>query len=82
VLQNGASTAVKKAESANLRNEHLMPDIQLFMGYIQGHRKEPDAGYEPIIEKEICRSAKFAAFKRKIIRDDPELYSEFSKALA
>ena len=81
-VYNGGSTDIKEIECANLRNEHLLPDIQLFMQYIKGHVAEPGLGYAGIIKKEISRSSKFAAFKRKIICDTPELMELFSDALA
>jgi len=80
-VYNGGSTDIKEIECVNLRNEHLLPDIKLFKQYIQGFFAEPELGYDAIIKKEIDRSSKFAAFKRKIIRDNPELLSFFSDAL-
>ena len=81
LVYNGNTTPIKKLESANLRNSHLMPNLRLFMQYIVNYRKEPDLGYGKIIRNEIARSSVFAAFKRKIIRDDPELSAQFSDAL-
>jgi len=80
-VYNGGTTDIKNKEASNLRDKHLMPDIQIFYQYIKNHRDEPDEGYDKDIISEIDRSAKFAAFKRKIIRDDPELSKEFADAL-
>ena len=80
-VYNGGSTDIKEIECANLRNEHLLPDIQRFMQFVYGFCTEPDLGYDKLIKKEISRSSKFAAFKRKIIRDNPELSARFSAAL-
>jgi len=82
LVYNGGSTPIKKLEAANLRNEHLLPDIKLFEKYIHDYINEHDLGYDVIIEKEISRSSKFAAFKRKIIRDDPQLSVTFAEALS
>lgn len=80
-IYNGGLTSIKKIESANLRNEHLLPDIQRFMQFIRGYCEEPNLGYDILIKKEINRSSKFAAFKRKIVRDSPKLSIVFAEAL-
>jgi hypothetical protein len=80
-VYNGGSTSIKEVECANLRNEHLLPDVQRFRQYIKGYCAEPGLGYDVLIKKEISRSAKFAAFKRKIVRDNPELSAEFAAEL-
>jgi len=81
LVYNGGSTDLKEIECSNLRNAHLMPNIRLFYQYIRNYRDEPDLGYDKFIRNEIDRSSMFAAFKRKIVRDDPELLSIFSDAL-
>ena len=81
LIYNGESTSIKRHECANLRNEHLMPILRRFYQYICGYRNEPDLGFADLIKKEIDRSSAFAAFKRKIIRDDPELSRIFSASL-
>jgi hypothetical protein len=82
LVYNGGSTDIKEIECTNLRNEHLMPNIRLFYQYLHGYREEPDlVGYDTLIRKEIDRSSIFAAFKRKIVRDDPELSAVFADAL-
>ena len=58
-----------------------MPNIRLFYQYIRNFRDEPDLGYDKDIRNEIARSSIFAAFKRKIVRDDPELSAVFADAL-
>ena len=70
-VYNGNFTEMKNLGAANLRNEHLLPDMQRFLNFIENHISEPDLGYDELITKEISRSAKFAAFKRKIICDTP-----------
>lgn len=80
-VYNGGSTSVKEIECANLRNEHLLPDIQRFRQYIRGYNDEPDLGYDKLIEKEINRSSKFAAFKRRIIQNNPRLSAVFADSL-
>ena len=81
LVYNGGSTAIKRAGSSNLRNAQLLPDVRLFYQYIENHRKEPDLGYSDMIREEINRAAKFAAFKRKIVYDNPQLRSEFAEDL-
>jgi hypothetical protein len=81
LVYNGGSTDMKDIESTNLRNEHLMPNIRRFYQYIINYHKEPDLGYGEKITQEINRSSAFAAFKRKIVRDDPELSLVFAEAL-
>jgi hypothetical protein len=79
-VYNGSKTPIKEVESANLRNV-LSECIVRFLKYIENYRAEPDIGYDSIIKKEISRSSAFAAFKRKIVRDDPELSAKFAAAL-
>jgi len=81
LVYNGGSTEIKAIECSNLRNSHLMPNIRLFYQYIHGYFEEPDLGYVDIIREEIDRSSAFAAFKRKIVRDDPVLSVVFAEAL-
>lgn len=78
---NGGSTDIKEIECSILRNEHLVPNIRLFYQYIRNYQEEPDLGFAEIIRKEIDRSSAFAAFKRKIVRDDPVLAKVFAEAL-
>lgn len=81
LVYNDGSTPQKKLECSNLRNEHLMPNIRIFLQYITNYREEPEIGYDKIIVKEISRSSAFAAFKRKIVKDDPELSVKFADSL-
>jgi len=81
LVYNDGLTANKKIECSNLRNEHLMPNIRRFFQYLNGHREEPELGYEKIIIKEIARSSAFAAFKRGMVRNDPELSIMFADSL-
>jgi hypothetical protein len=81
LVYNDGSTPIKKLECSNLRNEHLVPNIRTFLQYINNYREEPEIGYDVIINKEISRSSAFAAFKRKIVRDDPELSAKFAGSL-
>jgi len=80
-VYNGGTTDMKEIECTNLRNKHLIPDIRLFLQYIHNYFAEPDEDYDILILDEISRSSKFAAFKRKIIRDHPQLSSQFADAL-
>jgi len=80
-VYNTGTTDIKVIECSHLRNEHLMPNIRRFKQFICGYHEEPDLGYADKIMKEIDRSAAFAAFKRKIVRDDPVLSVVFAEAL-
>jgi hypothetical protein len=51
------------------------------MLFIKGYNEEPNIEYLNIIKKEISRSSRFAAFKRKIIRDNPQLFDAFFEDL-
>ncbi len=80
LVYNGETTGIKKIESANLRNA-ISNDLKRFHQYIKNYRDEPDLGYDVVIAKEISRSSQFAAFKRKIVRDDPVLSDKFAASL-
>jgi len=80
-VYNGGSTSIKDIECSNIRNEHLMPKIHRFLLFIDRYLAEPDLGYDVLIKEEIHRSSAFAAFKRKIVRDNPDLSTIFAEAL-
>ncbi|MDR0425311.1 MAG: hypothetical protein LBH39_07695, partial [Clostridiales Family XIII bacterium] len=83
----------KRLECTNLRNK-CSNEIHGFRWLIDAYRKllkgEPGQGgsahsekpetYREEIEKELARSSIFAAFKRKIVRDEG-LAEDFSEAL-
>jgi hypothetical protein len=71
-VYNGEPTAIKRVEAANLRNK-VAADLLRFQQYMMDYKKEPNLGYADIIEDEISASSAFTAFKRQMIRDDPEL---------
>jgi hypothetical protein len=79
-VYNGGTTDMKEIECANLRNS-ISRCIATFLQYVRDYQDEPDIGYDKIITKEISRSSEFAAFKRKIIRDDSTLSAIFSASL-
>jgi hypothetical protein len=79
-VYNGGTTAIKEVECANLRNA-VAVCIARFLQYVKSYQDEPDIGYDAIIEKEISRSSAFAAFKRKIVREDAELSAKFATSL-
>ncbi|MDR2869216.1 MAG: HNH endonuclease [Deferribacteraceae bacterium] len=78
-VYNG-NTDIEKTESANLRNE-ISKCMQMFYQCLKDYQDEPDLGYDVLISEAIARSSEFAAFKRKIIRDDAELSAVFATAL-
>ena len=77
LVYNDGSTATRRLECSALRNDHLLFHIRVFWQYINNYREEPDSGYDIIVVKEIDRSSAFAAFKREIVRSDPELSAKF-----
>lgn len=81
-VYNDDSTSNTKYSSANLRKA-LIRVLDEFDRYKKIRSKDPSlasASFDFIREK-IGRSSEFAAFKRKIIRDDPELSQIFSDVL-
>jgi hypothetical protein len=50
-------------------------NVKMFLAYAEN---VGDDTYDELIRQEIDRSSAFAAFKRKIVRDNPELRSRFS----
>ena len=79
-VYNGAPTDIKRLESANLRNK-IMREVNRFQLYVSGFKEETDLGYHELITKEISKRSAFAAFKRNIIRKDPDVVEKFSEEL-
>lgn len=77
LVYNGGTTAIKEIECTTLRNL-ISENIVRFLLYIKGYYEEPELNYEALIQKEISKSSAFAAFKRKIIREDEELSAKFA----
>ena len=48
---------------------------------VNGYKEENNSAYHTIIIEQISRASAFAAFKRKIIRDDPAMAVQFAEAL-
>ena len=80
-VYNGVSTEIKRLESANLRNK-IMREINRFRLYVRGYKEEAELGYGEIIAIEISKGSAFAAFKRNIIRKDPEMAGKFFEELS
>jgi hypothetical protein len=80
-VYNRGTTDIKEVECAILRNI-ISVDIARFWQYLRQYNEEPELGFDSLIEKEISRSSAFAAFKRRIIREDAELCLRFADALA
>jgi hypothetical protein len=53
-------------------------NVKMFLAYVEN---AGDDAFDELIRQEIDRASAFASFKRKIVRDDPQLYSRFSEAL-
>jgi hypothetical protein len=69
-----------KYDCANLKNK-IMKEITHFRQYVNGYKDEPNIGYADIISEELSRGNAFAAFKRGIVRNDPEIARAFFEAL-
>jgi hypothetical protein len=84
LVYNGTKTVILETECENLR-ESVMKTIMSFTQNIECFVNEPDTnikqGYRSIISKEVSRQSGFAAFKRKIVRDDLMLRKEFCQDL-
>jgi hypothetical protein len=82
-VYNG-TTVMKKLESENLRNLIEM-EMTGFYSTMSRYQSETDNNLKQTFRNQIVqaisRESRFAAFKRKIVRDTPELYGEFSKEL-
>jgi uncharacterized protein (TIGR02646 family) len=66
-----------KLGCAKLRKK-LLAEIRIFELYL-AHADEPD--YRAIIHENIYRSSPFAAFKRRIVREDSDLRAKFGECL-
>lgn len=78
-IYNG-TTKQKKLESESIRDS-LADEIADFLKYLRRHHKEYDAKqkkrYSRKIEKHLKSASAFTAFKRQIIKDNPQLLQEF-----
>ena len=73
-------TANQKVSATALRNT-ISEEVMKLRLYIDEYKQYGEKGdYENIV-KEIAREKEFAAFKRKIVRDDPVLSEKFAKEL-
>ncbi|MCL2060638.1 MAG: hypothetical protein FWH01_16560 [Oscillospiraceae bacterium] len=80
VYNNSSVRDNKKVSSANLKNR-LSRNLRDFYILISNYKAErDDVNYSNIID-ELSRKSEFAAFKRMIVRSDPELCNIFKKAL-
>jgi len=70
----------QRAAATNLKNR-LSRHIRDFIILVNDYKAERDPAQFDIIYSEISRKSEFAAFKRKIVRDDPELSEVFAEAL-
>jgi uncharacterized protein (TIGR02646 family) len=79
------SPAARRLECGNLR-ALVMKEMSDFHNVLENYRREPNLeikeGLRGIIADNISRSSSFAAFKRKIVRDDSNLSKDFMEDLA
>jgi len=80
VYNNTSDRDGQKVSSANLKNM-LSKNMRDFYLLIENYKAEHDSGSYENISSEISRSSEFAAFKRMVVRCDPELISDFAKVL-
>ena len=79
-VYNNDSTDINREAASNLRNR-ISDQLNIFLMYIRQYKEEQSIGDFDNIVEEISRSSEFAAFKRKIVRDDPELSIVFADSL-
>jgi hypothetical protein len=79
---NGGRTDIRDAECENLR-KHLIKEIISFRKNLSLYRSETDTPIKELfqdkIKNNLQRGSAFAAFKRKIIRDDYNYMREFGE---
>ena len=80
VYNNSSGRDNQRTSSANLKNK-LSLNLRYFHLLIDNYKTERDSGNYDNILDEISRGSEFAAFKRMIIRCDPELFNVFEGAL-
>jgi uncharacterized membrane-anchored protein YjiN (DUF445 family) len=79
LVYNG-TTDIKRFEANELR-KRLSKEITLFEMQAKLYDEEPTKERFDYIKSQISRASLFAAFKRKIVRDDPVLANTFSEVL-
>ena len=79
-VYNNDSTDINREAAFNLRNR-ISDQLNVFLMHIKLYQEEQRIGDYDKIKNEISRSSEFAAFKRKIVRDDPELSKVFADSL-
>lgn len=83
-VYNGISRDMLKAECDNLRNQvqkELLDFQEKLKNYFDEYDMELKEDFKKAIIRMILRRSQFAAFKRKIIRDNPSLFKEFGEYL-
>ncbi|MCL2045282.1 MAG: HNH endonuclease [Oscillospiraceae bacterium] len=80
VYNNTSKRDGQKVSSATLR-DFLTRVMRDFYVLVDNYKTEQDTGNYQVIIDEISRSSEFAAFKRQIVRDDPELSIIFADSL-
>ena len=80
VYNNTSNRDNQKVSSATLKNK-LSRQLRDFYLLVNNYKTERNSGDYHIIMDEISRKSEFAAFKRMIVRRDPELLDNFKEAL-
>lgn len=77
-----ASSTVQKELESRLLRKHLREDLSKFKNYIREYEeldtKEEKEDMECLIRMELKDSSEFTAFKRWLIRDNTDFYSDLS----
>ena len=79
VYNNDSRRFNQKLSSYNLKNR-LSKQIKYFYLLVDNYKTEHDVEDFKKIMNEISRKSEFAAFKRGIVRGDPELMKDFAEA--
>jgi len=83
-VYNG-STIIKKMESENIRKQ-ILHELSTLSNYMLEYFDETEKDVKEVFKKKIKKclstSSAFAAFKRWIVRDNPELLMEFAEYIA
>ena len=80
VYNNSSYRDNQKISSANLKNR-LSQNIIDFYLLVNNYKAGHDSGDYDVIIENISRKSEFSAFKRMIVRCDPELFYDFENAL-
>lgn len=76
-VYNGAHTDMKKLACQNLKNK-ISNDLSWFRQKLDEYKTDHSEAARAVIERNLSDRSLFAAFKREIIRRDPEMAETFA----